>query len=268
MSIEEQVTAPVADVATATTITDETQGEIAQTTPEKSEAEAVPASQPDPKKTDPRQRKIAELSYRLREQDRHIDRLIGLAEKQVSARQPEDKPPKIEDFGTIDEYVDAKLEHRERQKTGKAEQAKTEQARTEDRSGGVSAIAQELILSGSEKYEDFEEKVFSPDVRISPIMADAILSLDDPAMRADVAYYLASNTKEAIQISRLHPARQAAEIGKLEMKLASKPEPKKPSLAPVPITPVGGNNTPADEIAPTMEYEKFLKVRYRQLGRK
>lgn len=256
------------DVAPATPNTTEVPGDTAQTPPAQAEAEASTAPAPEPKKVDPRQRKIAELSYRLREQDRHIDRLIGLAEKQVSARQPaEDKPPRIEDFSTIDEYVDAKLEHRERQKTAKAEPARAEQ---DNHAAEAKAARDDLIMTGSEKYEDFEEKVFSQDVRITPYMADAILNLDEPDMKADIAYYLASNPKEALQISRLHPGRQAAEIGKLEMKLASKTEPqKKPSAAPEPIKPVSSASK-VNDVDPSDkdDINTWFKKREKQLGRK
>jgi hypothetical protein len=260
---DETGTAPAtADTAPAVTQTPEAPAEQATTAP----ADAEPKPAAEPKKVDPRQRKIAELSYRLREQDRRIDQLIGLSDKQVQSRQSaqEDEPPRIEKFSTIDEYVDAKLEYREKQK-----QAKAPEPARQDHSQAVNAAAQELVMSGSDKYEDFEEVVFAPNVQITPYMADAILNLDEPDMKAEVAYYLAKNQKEALQISRLAPSRQAAEIGKLEMKLSSKPEPqKKPSSAPEPIAPVNaGRNVNDTTLKDSDDIKTWLKNRNKLMGR-
>lgn len=269
MSIEETGTAPApADTAPAVTPTTEAPAEQA-TTAEQADASATPAPAPEPKKVDARQRKIAELSYQLRERDRHIDRLIGLAEKQVQARQPaqENKPPRIEDFSTIDEYVDAKLEYREKQ--GKANTPAEPERQDNNHAATANAAAQELMLTGSDKYDDFEEVVFAPNVQISPFMADAILNLDEPDMKAEVAYYLAKNPKEAAQIARYAPVRQAAEIGKLEMKLSAKSEPqKKPSAAPEPIKPVNAGRQVNDTLpSDNDDIKTWLKKRNKLMGR-
>jgi hypothetical protein len=66
-------------------------------------------------------------------------------------------------------------------------------------------------------------------------MAEAIRAADNGP---DVLYYLGSNPKEAERISRLPPAIQAKEIGKIEAKLDNDPPVKKSSSAPAPISPV------------------------------
>lgn len=86
-----------------------------------------------------------------------------------------------------------------------------------------------------DKYDDFEQVAYNPNIRITTVMAQTIQASDTGP---DVAYYLGSNPKEADRISRLTPILQAKEIGRIEAKLASDPPVKKTSNAPAPITPV------------------------------
>ena len=257
-------------------ISEPTKAEPQEDTPTAEKADASPAADPkaEPKKVDPRQRKLAELSYELREarraNERMNERLMGLVEKTTTQNLQghEIKQPKIEDYQTIDDFLDAKLEYRDKQK------AKTKEAEAEpdnEYRDRAKTAKEELTLSGTDKYDDFEEVVFSDGLKITPIMRDALfaLSSDDSGLSADIAYYLGKNPKEAARIAKLEPVRQLTELGKLELKVSGKPEEtKKPSAAPAPISPVGGSNTPSDEIAPVMDFKQFLKIRNKQLGRK
>ena len=86
----------------------------------------------------------------------------------------------------------------------------------------------------------------------------------------DVAHYLATHPTETKRLSELPVWDQLREIGKLEAKLAIKEAPpQKPSKAPAPITPVSGT-TPAnsDGYEVGMPFEKFVKLRNKELGRR
>lgn len=232
-----------------------------------SDAASDPA-QPAPKKVDPRQKKIAELSYQTREQKRQIDQLLGMVEKTISQPRQTDgpAPPKIEDFQTLDAYLEARDEYRDKAKTAKA--APAEKQPDPRYLQAVQSARDDLISAGSEKYEDFEEVVMG-DVRITPVMRDAIFELDDQEVQTEVAYYLGKNPKEALRISKLSPMRQIAEVGKLEAKLASQPTPtKRPSAAPAPIAPVGGSVTNSTTITGNESMKDFIAKRNKQLGRK
>ena len=85
------------------------------------------------------------------------------------------------------------------------------------------------------KYDDFEQVAYNPQLRITNVMAETIQSSD---IGPDVAYYLGANPKEAERISRLQPFLQAKEIGRIEAKLVAEPVTKKTSSAPAPIAPV------------------------------
>jgi hypothetical protein len=91
-----------------------------------------------------------------------------------------------------------------------------------------------------EKYDDFEQVAYNPNLPITGVMAQTIQASD---IGPEVAYHLGANPKEAERISRLPPFLQAKEIGKLEAKLIAEPPTKKTSTAPAPIAPVTARST-------------------------
>jgi hypothetical protein len=115
--------------------------------------------------------------------------------------------------------------------------------------------AQKKESSFQEKRDDFiDELKETPGFEmekfnrlpISESMAEAILESDSGTK---LVVHLTENPQEAQRIASLSPARQAAEIGKLEAKLATAAAPK--SNAPKPLQPVkpaapSGEPDPAD----------------------
>ena len=91
-----------------------------------------------------------------------------------------------------------------------------------------------------EKYDDFAQVAYNPNLPITDVMAQSIQSSD---IGPEMAYHLGANPKEAERISRLSPILQAKEIGKLEAKLAADPPVKKTSNAPTPISPITARST-------------------------
>jgi len=94
---------------------------------------------------------------------------------------------------------------------------------------------QEREEMARDKYDDFEQVAYNPNLPITNVMAETIQHSD---IGPDLAYYLGSNPKDAERISRLSPYMQAKEIGKIEAKLADNPPVKKTTSAPAPISPV------------------------------
>lgn len=89
--------------------------------------------------------------------------------------------------------------------------------------------------SARERYDDFEQVAYNPNLPITGVMAQTIQASD---LGPDLAYYLGTNPREAERISRLSPYLQAKEIGKIEVKLTDNPPVKKTTSAPPPIKPV------------------------------
>ena len=90
------------------------------------------------------------------------------------------------------------------------------------------------------KYDDFEQVAYNPQLRITNVMAETIQASE---VGPDVAYYLGANPKEADRISKMSPFLQAKEIGRIEAKLVAEPVTKKTSSAPAPIAPVTARTT-------------------------
>ena len=94
---------------------------------------------------------------------------------------------------------------------------------------------QEREEQARDKYDDFEQVAYNPNLPITNVMAETIQHSD---IGPELAYYLGTNPKDAERISRLSPYMQAKEIGRIEAKLADNPPVKKTTSAPAPISPV------------------------------
>ena len=101
---------------------------------------------------------------------------------------------------------------------------------------------QEREEQARDKYDDFEQVAYNPNLPITNVMAETIQHSD---IGPELAYYLGSNPKDAERISRLTPFMQAKEIGKIEAKLADNPPVKRTTSAPAPISPVTARSTGA-----------------------
>jgi len=268
MAEEETVTVAENADEVAEAITPETEQTSDDTSTEDAASEAVDkdkeetAEAAEKPKPDLKQRKIAKQARELREMKRQNAQLARAVEEQskvVSSSQKKDVAPKIENFDSMDEYLDARDAYRDSKREAKQEKTEKPQANYNARD--------ELSDLGNDKYDDFEDVVFSENIKVSPEMAAAIFEIEDDELRVDIAYYLGNNPKEAGRIAKLSERRQMAEIGKLEIKVSAKPAPKKASKAPAPIKPVGSSKTSNDEIKGVESYESFLKKRHKQLGR-
>lgn len=138
-----------------------------------------------------------------------------------------------EQFSTYEEYAEALADR-------KAE-ALIRQRDAEKQRAMVETAYEDRAEEARTKYDDFDDVVQNPRLRITNEMAESIMSSE---IGPDLAYHLGSNPKEAERIANLSPLAQAREIGKLEAKLSSEPLTKKTTSAPAPISPVkskGGN---------------------------
>ena len=99
---------------------------------------------------------------------------------------------------------------------------------------------QEREEQARDKYDDFEQVAYNPNLPITNVMAETIQHSE---IGPELAYYLGTNPKDAERISRLSPFMQAKEIGKIEAKLADNPPVKKTTSAPAPISPVTARTT-------------------------
>lgn len=238
-----------------------------ETETEESDAEGETAEEAEELTAE--QKKLAQVSFQLREQKRLNARMLKLLEANESRQQQANapKPPKLEDFETIDEFVDAKVAYALNQGQQPAQQ---EQVPAQDSASMEFEVArEEMVANGIAKHADFVDVVLADDVDISLPMASALVEIQDPDLQVDTAYYLGKNPQEASRISRLTPIRQISEVAKITASIAAKRKKpvKQPSKAPKPIKPVGGKKTSSSEIQPDDDFETFRAKRNKQLGR-
>jgi len=168
---------------------------------------------------------------------------------------PADSPkPTSDKFDTYDDFVEALADWKAEQKT-KAFQVEQVQRSKQARLTDFHSQAQA-------KYQNWNE-VFNGSVPISDTMADVIL---ESKSGPDLGYYLGENVQEARRIFNLPAHVQAYELGKIEMKLASKPvPPKSETNAPRPTAPVGTRDIPPKSLE-NMSNEEYVAYREKALG--
>lgn len=177
----------------------------------------------------------AMIGKRLAREQRKWEREQAAKLAQTQANRPVE-PPKPEQFESIEQYAEALAAR-------KAEELLAQREYQRQQSMVIEAY-HEKEEEARNKYDDFEQVAYNPQLPISDVMAETIRASD---IGPDLAYYLGSNPKEADRIARLPPYLQAKEIGKIEVRLADNPPVKKTSNAPAPIAPVTArtSNAPA-----------------------
>ena len=189
----------------------------------------VAASSPEvaenqPAKTFSQEELDAAIGKRLAREQRKWEReqvarqAVPVAPKEV---------PSIDNFESTDAYAEALA-------LRKAEELVAQRDRQREQAEIVEAYG-EREEKARDKYDDFEDVVYNPKLRITDVMAETIQHSD---LGPDLAYWLGSNPKEAERIARLSPILQAREIGKIEVRLSDNPPVKKTTSAPTPISPV------------------------------
>ena len=170
-----------------------------------------------------------------------IDAMIGkrLAREQRKWERAQQSAPAApaapvvpEQFATTEDYVEALALQKADQLLSQREQQKHQKE--------VIEAYHDREEEARNKYDDFEQVAYNPNLPITSDMAQAIQYSD---IGPDLAYHLGANPKEAERISRLPPILQAKEIGKLEAKLATNPPVKKTTSAPTPISPITARST-------------------------
>lgn len=197
-------------------------------------AEKVTEQTPPPveEKVDPQ----AELEKLHKSYQKRIGRLTRKVGELQGALGSVQKPQaqEADDSDDLDAVIERRLQEREQKREAEKYYEKSRS-----------------ILEKAAEVGDFDLEDFIPLPRGA---ADAIVELEKPEIFA----YLQKNPDEIERLSKLSIARQAAEIGKLELKLSEKPAPKK-SGAPAPITPIQGSAKPSG-YRPDMtqaEYEEW-----------
>lgn len=214
MSDEEQA---VAEISPAPEPEATAAPETAETTPEEQQ----------PTKSFTQEELDAIVSKRLAREQRKWEREQAQRLAELQASKPVTPPADPNDFETAQQYAEALAEQKARELLAQREAARQQ--------AEIVEAYKDREEEAREKYEDFEQVAYNPNLPVTDHMAQAIQASD---IGPEVIYYLGTNPKEAGRISRLPPILQAKEIGKIEANLASNPPVRKTSTAPAPLAPV------------------------------
>lgn len=244
---------------------DELETEVETETTENTTDEAQNAESPpdevdaseknDRKESNRTQRRIERLlreKYEAKAKADYLEQVLASQQAQESA--PANGKPQPQQYASTEEYIEALTDYKLAERDHASSTAKQRQQQTDY------AQRTESLLSEAESLGDFDRDEFASNVRITPAMAEAILDSD---MGAKIVLHLNSHSKEASRIAELSPARQAAEIGKLEAKLSA-PVVKK-SAAPKPIEPLSGTSNKPTGLDDSLSPEEWARVRNAQL---
>lgn len=191
-------------------------------------------------------------------------------EKATAATPAKDARPTRDQFDAYEDYLradarwEAKQEVAESMRTEReaSERTKAQEARVQ-----VEKTFREHAAKAASRIPDFEDVIASSQAMITEHMSDAMMSAGE--IGPDILFHLAGNAEESRRIAALSPSRQAAEIGKLEAKLAATaPEAKKPSAAPAPIKPLTGKTPAVDDEPPASDTKAWIAWRQRQVQAK
>ena len=219
-----------------------------------------------PKGVQKRIDRLTQEKYRLRAE---LDFLRSQQPQQAQTAQQAQQPsqaPKLEQYNSIEEYLDALADHKASQKfdhLAKEREAKESQTRQQQEVAKLHESYTKQTEQARQAYGDFDDVVQDPDLPISQAMAEAIMRSTNGA---DVAYYLGKNPDQAARIASLDPFSAAVEIGRIAATVV-RPQPRKTSNAPPPIQPVGARATPVTD-PDKMSTEDWLKWRNDQLKNK
>lgn len=187
---------------------------------------------------------------------------------QLTAEKGKTSEPKLEQFRTYDEFIDAKA-------TWKAEQIvaakleefsqknlKTFEERSNEERAAQAAQQFDRALTvvekeGTTKFKDFVD-VVSQGPRLGPMVGDLVMRTEKPA---EITYYLAKNPEQAIAIASMHPMMMAREIGKLEAQFSS----KRVTSAPPPPKTVGSSDKGPQGLSDDLSSEEWYRRRAAQI---
>ena len=225
------------------------------------------APAPAPKK-ESFEKRIGELTWRFREEQRARERAEQLLQDFATKRTPPEAEvpqgkPTLEQFEYDQErYLDALADWKlsEREKAAEAKRKETEAKQTAEKRTQTFA---ERANAAAAKYEDYNSVAHDPTLPVSTAMAETILEAEEGP---EILYYLGQHRDEAARIAQLNPASAAIALGKIAARLTAPPPPpeKQISTAPEPIKTVKPTSSAPKGLSDEMSVNDWVKLRNKQ----
>ncbi len=258
---EKQTTEEVVEETVAETETSESEAE-----PEKTAQETQPEKEVEKTYTstevDDMFQKRAVRDYRKARREIEEEYKNHPQEKQP---EPVTAEPNFDDFDDTKEWMRAfvkweRKEEIEREATQSRQVADTEEAAKIRRNF---SRQQDRFEDTHPDYLDAMDTIKG--YELPAYVNEAVMTSD---IGAELSYHLAKNHLELEKILDMQPSAAVRAIGRLEVKLEAKPEPKEVSKLPEPIEPLkGGSEQASTTYKSGDDTEQFMKVRYLELGR-
>lgn len=218
------------------------------------------------------QRRIDKLTRQKRDMEREAafwkQKALDLEPpKKAVAEAPVTLKPAPDDYVDHAQYVEDlaayKAEQIVEQKLKARDQQRVQSKEAEHNQAAQTRWANQVEIA-QDKYDDFDDVVYSNSTHITPAMAEAIMDSD---VGTEVAYFLGKNPEVARRIASLSPLAAAKEIGKIEAKLDDPKEANvKVSSAPAPIKPVSATKTSFKKDPSQMSDAEFNAYRRAQMA--
>ena len=175
--------------------------------------------------------------------------------------------PKREDFGSYEDFVEARALHVARTEAKKELEAfKNESKKEKEETTKASAQREfqkrvsDVIEAGQKAYPDFDAAINEAvEDGLIPTRGALYEAIMDSEMGEKLVYHLAKHPSEAERIQKLSPLAQVRELGKLEDKLSAKKEPRET------MEPIGGRTTNTGGISDSLSHDAWIKQREKQV---
>ncbi len=201
------------------------------------------------------QKRLAKSEARAerRAKEAYREALEAVTRTQPVQRQTSNEPTR-DQFASDAEWIDAKVEYKlqGRESATRAEAYRASQqslnSKTED------------LYAKAEKVHGFDRESFD-ELPITRSMAGALIESD---VAPQLMAYMSANPDEVERIAKLSDARQAVELGKLEVKLQQSP---KTTKATPPISPVTGSRGGVTTDLNSADFAAYKAMRAKQGAR-
>ncbi|GMR16368.1 MAG: hypothetical protein BMS9Abin31_0700 [Gammaproteobacteria bacterium] len=239
-----------------------------------------------------RQTKFEKRIGRMTKKQRDTERRLEAVEEEnrklrdkFTAEPEESKTdsPKEEDFETYTEFVDELSKFNAKQAVEVTDKETTQQE-VNDEPDIIPAVASQIndiLADGESKYNDFNDVVRNPDLKLTNEILVEVIETDSPD---EILYFLGKNPDEVDRLNDLTPKAKAREIAKIEAKLDNgeletdetvledseeEPEKQKPtrrqSKAPEPISTIDGEGQHSEKSLNKMTTSEFRAARMKQI---
>lgn len=198
-----------------------------------------------------------------------------LLREQIAKLEAQSKPnqapvePQRDQFESLEDYLKAVAKHESAQLVQQEIKKDREERQAQENKGKVSASEAKIAQQWQERETAFI--AMTPDYSevVQAYISEDVNALSDMARRSilesdvgpQLLVHLAKNPDDAERIADLSPARQVAELGKLELKMPAVQ--RKTSAAPAPIKPVNGGRSASGGLSDNdsqAEYEAKRKT--------